>query len=286
MLLLALTGVTRLARLTGRTNLSAALLAGQVTLLAFALGQRAAGVTRVQSLTLNPNFLGHGAAMLATLMAVNAPLWLAGPSIILSAVLVALSGTRTAVYGLAVAVLVLAGRLWRTRRGAAAVSVVVIAGAALVSASNRLGDLTDLATTTFTSRREIWSVAWQAFTAFPLTGVGFARFAAYYNMHRPVNAIDYYAPHAHNAFLAAASEGGLLALAGFTALLAALVLTLLRRRAWGGLAVLTCAIVLNLADSTFWSGVVYYPLIAGLALTGIIELPQRPVLPRRGLERE
>ncbi|MFX7257629.1 O-antigen ligase family protein, partial [Acinetobacter baumannii] len=85
------------------------------------------------------------------------------------------------------------------------------------------------------SSLEIWQVAWQAFKEHPLTGIGANRFGLYYLEHRPPNALEPAAPHAHNLFLNLLAETGLLGTAAFLILWGAIVRTLIRLRAWNGL---------------------------------------------------
>ena len=125
--------------------------------------------------------------------------------------------------------------------------------------------ITDPNTLSTQSRLQIWQVAWQAFKEYPLTGIGANRFGLYYLEHRPPNALEPAAAHAHNLFLNLLAETGILGTAAFLILWGAIVWTLIRLRAWKGLVFVGIAFLLNLFDYTFFSAEVYYPLWVGIA---------------------
>jgi hypothetical protein len=248
------------------------------------LGQYFSGEPRVAGLTVNPNTLGASSVMSAGLVWLLGG-WLPGLlALVAMAGMVWISGSRAAFLGgLFLSLVWLSGlpRAWKL-----VVGTTIALGIAFVlffGWQDRLGrfmTITDPNTPSTQSRLEIWQVAWQAFKEHPLTGIGANRFGLYYLEHRPPNALEPAAPHAHNLFLNLLAETGLLGTAAFLILWGAIVRTLIRLRAWNGLVFVGIAFLLNLFDYTFFNAAVYYPLWAGIAWAMLqAEQNERAVIP-------
>lgn len=204
---------------------AAALVAGMAVQAGVALSQALADGGRGTGFAPHPNFLGHEAVVAAALA-----LALAGPLVawwgaIVAAAVVAATGSRSAALGLAGVIVVLVVRwLVERRRRAPAESrraprwqataigalatvalAATIAGALAVRGDNLLSDRN------LRERLDTWAVAWQAVNEYPFTGVGFGRFDAYAQDHRPAFGMVRTAPHAHSLALSLLSEMGWLA---------------------------------------------------------------------------
>lgn len=116
-----------------------------------------------------------------------------------------------------------------------------------------------------TSRFPIWRDALEAIGARPLFGWGPNGFPlAVATLHPDEAALRPIAAHAHNSFLAAWVDRGLVGLIGFIGLFALLSLRAIQQRDRAAAVVLLGVLILNLFDSTLLSGAVIYPLAAVL----------------------
>ncbi len=116
-----------------------------------------------------------------------------------------------------------------------------------------------------TSRFPIWRDALEAIGARPLFGWGPKGFPlAVSELHPDEDLLRPIAAHAHNSFLDAWVDRGLIGLLGFIGLLALLSLRAVQQRDRAAAVVLLGVLILNLFDSTLLSGAVIYPLAAVL----------------------
>ncbi|MER3479069.1 MAG: hypothetical protein C4327_00900 [Meiothermus sp.] len=267
--LLVFYGASYLLTHVDRSRAALMITLGLVIHLGVGVWQHFSNEPRVAGLTANPNIFGASGVVLASLV------WLLGGWRLALIALVAMTGTvwfsgsRAAFLGGACLGLAWLGGLPRAWKLAAATLVVLAIDLGLfLGGQERLGrfmTITDLNAASTQSRLQIWQVAWQAFKEHPLTGIGANRFGLYYLEHRPPDALEPTAPHAHNLFLNLLAETGLLGMSAFLILWGAIVWTLIRLRAWKGLIFLGIAFLLNLFDYTFFSAEVYYPLWVGIA---------------------
>jgi hypothetical protein len=225
--------------------------------------------SRAAGLAINPNAFGASGVVAASLV------WLLGgwrlALIALTAMIgtVWISGSRAAFLGvlfMSMIWVIQFPRAWKW-----AVGIILTAGLMMVLLpgwEDRLGRLisfTDLSSPSSQSRLEIWQVAWQAFTEYPFTGIGANRFGIYYLEHRPPNALEPAAAHAHNLFLHLLAETGLLGLFGFLGLWGSIIRMLWQMGQWAALAVIGTALFMNLFDYTWFYAGVYYPLWVAVA---------------------
>jgi O-antigen ligase len=268
---------------------AAALVAGMAVQAGVALSQALAGSGRGAGFAPHPNFLGHEAVVAAALAFA-----LAGPRVawwgaLVAAVVVAATGSRSAALGLAGVIAVLVAR-WLVDRGrrtpaesrraprwkATALGVLgavalaaTIVGALAVRGDNLLSDRN------LRERLDTWGVAWQAVTEYPFTGVGFGRFDAYAQDHRPAFGMVRTAPHAHTLALSLLSEMGWPAA---LALVAVWVVAVRGQRDRGlaraFVTFLALFVVLTLLDmSLFWTPVYVMVWLA----TGVVGSRHQPV---------
>lgn len=116
-----------------------------------------------------------------------------------------------------------------------------------------------------TSRYPIWSDALTAIAAKPLLGWGPDGFPEAVRALRPDEALlRPVAAHAHNAWLAAWVERGLVGLIGLIALFGLLGLRVIQQRDKASAVVLIGVFILSMFDTTLLSGAVIYPLAAVL----------------------
>lgn len=116
-----------------------------------------------------------------------------------------------------------------------------------------------------TSRFPIWQDAFDAIRARPLIGWGPGGFTtAVQTLHPDETLVRPIAVHAHNAFLAAWVDRGLLGTIGLVGLFALLALRAVQQRDKAAAIVLLGVLILNTFDSTLMSGGVIYPLAAVL----------------------
>lgn len=184
------------------------------------IGQRPSG------LMVNPVYFGAvcagAAAMLVHSYAPRRHAGLVLGTIALLGASVSLSGSRGALLGLVVAVLLLLGRPGRLRTSAAP-SIALVAGFAAGLGLSRLTggrDVADRLQIGSDGRSGIWRYALEAFAERPLTGHGLGQFRAAVQQHfEPAfvrdHAFDFVGaawPDAHNLVLQYAVVGGLVAL--------------------------------------------------------------------------
>jgi len=227
-------------------------------------------VERVAGFTANPNFYGIGAAASAALAALLGGAWPGGVALLLGTGIATLSGSRAAWLGLLVAAVLVLAHLpprWRYAGllGAVGVALTLTYGIGLPEQLSRLATVLDPGYLTNQSRLEIWEVAWQAFSAHPLTGIGLGGFQSYYQVHQPPDALDPHAPHAHNLLLGLMAESGILGLAGFLVLWGSVWRYLWRARAWLALGLIGVVALVNMVDSTWFAADVHYVLWAAVA---------------------
>ncbi|MCL6525460.1 MAG: O-antigen ligase family protein [Thermaceae bacterium] len=249
------------------THAALAVLAGLLVHLGYAGWQwlEAGPGARVMGFTPQPNFLGHGAVMAAGLIWVLGGRRLGGVALGVAALLLWISGSRTAFWAW-----LLLGAAWGWslgRRRWVALGLAGLLGAVALFEPEWLGRFSQALSLDHNAqaRLQFWQVALQAFRENPLGGVGFGNFTPYFNLYSPKNTIEYSPPHAHNLLLNLLAEGGALALLGVGVWLAGIVHLIVRTRAWPVLILLGVALVLNSFDFTFFSAWVYYPLLLAVA---------------------
>lgn len=116
-----------------------------------------------------------------------------------------------------------------------------------------------------TSRFPIWHDALEAIGARPLFGWGPDGFpVAVTTLHSDEMGVRPVAAHAHNSFLAAWVDRGLVGFVGFIGLFALLCIRVVQQRDRAGAVVMLGILILNMFDTTLLSGAVIYPLAAVL----------------------
>jgi O-antigen ligase len=172
--------------------------------------------------------------------------------------LVFLSGSRGALLALVPLLIswwISASRVWKwVALGIAVVGIIVFA-------SGRFRTAESLAN----SRTQIWQVAQKAFQQAPFTGIGIDNFGEYYVNNRPMDVIAPDPSHAHNLLLHLLAESGLIGLAAFCVLWGAVIVYLVRARAWPMVTLLSSAFLLNIFDYTWFSVYLQYALWVGVA---------------------
>jgi putative inorganic carbon (HCO3(-)) transporter len=143
----------------------------------------------------------------------------------LTAAVVLLSQCRGAWLGLALAALALIARLPSRPRLAAAAAVVVLGGAAIVSAPHAVFDSLLNQPLTVVSggvgnREELWATALDAIQEVPYTGMGMNMFRKVVPLLYPLSSVspDIDVAHAHNHFLQVALDLGLPGLVAYASL--------------------------------------------------------------------
>lgn len=225
---------------------------------------------REQLWSYNPNGLGAWMALGGALSVLLVrPGWLGALGFVGAGLGLWASGSRAALLGLLLAGgLAFALRLPRFWRVVLGLGIVVALVASLSGRFDpgRFGTVLDLSYRTSQQRLEIWRIALEAFREHPISGV--ASLAEYSSNHLSERARELSITeisHAHNLFLQALAEGGILGGLGAFFWVAGATWLLLHLRAWKGLALLGVVVILNLADYTFFNAGVYYPLWIGLA---------------------
>lgn len=252
--------VRAIARLGAVGAIAPGLLAGLAVQASITLGQvllAAAGPRRVAGTLIEPNLLAPVAllAALAATIAARRPERVGPIALLLSAVIIAASGSRTGGLGLAlgsVAVVVaLAQANWGRGSRALAVGLlalgVVTAGASFGLRSNGQWR----SDPNVVARFQVWEAGWATAAERPLIGVGHERLPLFFEFSTPSAPGPIFRnDHAHNAFLALAVGFGWPAAIAFGTLLVVLV----RRSPRPELAsiVLAIAVVVNLVDLSFF----------------------------------
>lgn len=259
------TGIWLFSRLNGESA-AIALLAGLALHLLYILWQLwGMGEARATGLTPQPNILGHGMVVIAGLTWAVGGNRLGGLAILLAGFGVWASGSRAALWGLLLLLLVWCWGLGRLRWPA--LGLLAFMGILLLMEPGILGRLSQAFTvdTNAQARLQFWEVAWMLAREHPLNGIGFGNFNQYFQLNMPSGAIEFAPGHSHNLFLHLLTEGGLFALSGVI-----ILLTGVARLAWKAqnravLTLLGSVLVLNIVDFTFFVAWSYYPLMMAVA---------------------
>jgi len=263
-----------IVRLDAGTWISRGLLAGLAAQAFLAVGQIITAGTaapRAAGSLMEPNLLAHVAliaALTATAVA-RRPLRVGPLAALLAIVIIAASGSRTAILGLALGAAALSATLTHRylRRRALALSAgllvvgVVVAAAVLGARSDGpWGEDPNVR-----ARCQVWQASSQIAADRPLLGVGHERLALFYEFWRPPEEGPIYRnTHAHNAWLALAAGFGWPTAVAFGVLLLA---SLWRSPRPGPAAVvLGAALTVNLVDLTFFHPAFFVPLWTALTL--------------------
>lgn len=150
--------------------------------------------------------------------------------------LLVLTQSRSALFGVGVAVVVLLAAQSRSVRWLALVACIVAIIGALVVGPSALGNLllgdggTSVGSLNFAERQEVWSRALYAIQDFPFTGVGLNQFEAVARLLYPffLAGPDAQVSHAHNDYLQTAVDFGLGGLVAYAALLSATAIVVVR----------------------------------------------------------
>ncbi len=236
---------------------------------------------RATGLTVNPNAFGASSVVVAGLTWLIGDCRLAIPALGVMISAVWISGSRAAFLGA-----LFLGMIWikglPLRWKWVTLTLLFLSAALAVGLGwgdhlGRFSSIVDISSPSSQSRLEIWRVAWQAFMEHPLTGVGANRFEIYYLEHRPIDALEPVASHAHNLFLHLLAEMGLLGLSGFLMLWGYIIWKLWQLRELRVLTVISGALIVNLFDYTWFYAGVYYPL--WVAVAWALRTPSKPELP-------
>ncbi|MDQ3397863.1 MAG: O-antigen ligase family protein [Deinococcota bacterium] len=114
-----------------------------------------------------------------------------------------------------------------------------------------------------TSRPEIWAVAWQALRDNPLSGVGAGRFGSYFAANYPGTSSEA-VQHAHNLWLAFASDYGLAGVVAILWFTFGLSMLAWRWGRWRGLLLVVPVFAMNLFDTTLLFSGVLFPLLLAM----------------------
>ena len=113
------------------------------------------------------------------------------------------------------------------------------------------------------SRLEIWTVAWQAFTSYPLQGIGHDNFLGHWQAsYGDTDQASVF--HAHNLWLVFASSYGILGLIAILWLTGGFSYFAWHWGRWRGLALVLPVFIMNTFDYTFFYSGVLFPLILAL----------------------
>ncbi len=212
----------------------------------------------------HPNLLGHSVATAGlALLATSRSAWQGGLGATLALLVVALTGSRTALLGLLAgsAVTLIAAVPGRAR------SKLLVGGAFALAALIGFGlggfDRTFAAEDrAVIERTEVWGLAWQAFLSRPWRGLE-ESFESYWKTSYRGESLEVL-QHAHSLWLEFAANYGLPGLLAILWLTGGLLWLAWRWGGWRGLALVVPVLVMNVFDYTlFYSGVLY-PLILGL----------------------
>lgn len=224
---------------------------------------------RAQGLTAHPNFLGHLSVLGGALV------WLIGPravgllALLLSFLLVYLTGSRGAF--IAWLPLMVAWIATLPRRHLYILLSVAALGSLMPFVATTPYDLGRLAETLSLGERNIqarlqtWQVSAEAFVHRPLFGIGTNQLGAFLDLNRPEETVIGQGRHGHNVLVHILAENGLLGLTGLLILFCGAVKALYRLAPWRALFFLTLVLILNSTDYTLFSAEVLYPLLVGLA---------------------
>ncbi len=212
----------------------------------------------------DPNLAGHSLGTLGlAFVSLASPLWGAlGAGITLFDMF--LTGSRAALLGVVAGLLGLAW-LWLPRKWRPGLALAALFGAAvllgLARALPQLSALRLLSFSQITARSDIWSAAWDAFTAHPLRGLGEGGFSLYWAANYGGEAVQ----HAHNFWLESAVSYGVLGLLSALALSAGLLVYAARQGGVPALILVGSVLLMNLFDTTLYYSGVLFTLMLGLA---------------------
>lgn len=256
----------------------------------------AASPERGQAWLGHPNSAGHAAAVIALAAAATAAAPLPGTvSLGVGLVSIALTGSRTALLGLAIGSVLLLTTLLR-RASPARVSrllglglLIGVALALLTQGSllKRIGELGVVDGNTVT-REAIWQVAAASFRAQPLTGLAGRSFTdAWNDAAATQTAAAQVPPHAHNLLLQMAAQFGVPGLVATVWLCGALLISARRLAGMRGLALTLAVLAMQMTDFTFFNSPVLLTLVLALNALGAARLddPQRAELLRSFADR-
>lgn len=257
--------------LGGRAWIVRGLLAGLAVQAVIAVNQAwvavGAPAARASGTLLEANVLAHAvlvSALTATAVSPR-PLRIGPPTLILAAVTIAASGSRSGTLGLALGALALALALARAHgKNQRALGGLVVAAVITSAAVLALGGRADVRWSddaNLHARAQIWQASMQVLTEHPLWGVGHERLALHYEFWQPPESGPLYRNnHAHNAWLALATGFGLPTAIVFTLACMGLAWHTWRSRAPAALAVLGVALVINLVDLTLFHPSLFLPV--------------------------
>lgn len=226
------------------------------------------GATRASGLAGHPNILGPMLLANAMLIWVVAGwrLSLAAAGAALAGVL--FSGSRTAFFGwFLMCVTWLVGLRRASLRLTSLAAVVAFTVFVLLAPQHfgRVASALNLGDQNISQRLEAWGVLGGAFLASPAFGIGSHQTEAYINLERIDRANLAHVSHAHNVFLHAATEAGLLGLGAVLILLGSLARGALGCQHRRGAYMLVVCLAVNMTDLTLFAPGVLYPLLVAIA---------------------
>jgi O-antigen ligase len=241
--------------------------------------ERLHDLPRTSGWVFNPNAFGALSAVLVVLvLIIGDSKRVSGIAVGVGLLGVVLSGSRTALLGLILSVLMFL--ILKSHRAALLASVLGIITVGLIGFSTTqpnqpvLRAINIFREDGFADRRDVYSAAWQVFVESPITGAGQLQPALQKRFDqeaaRPGKLAEA-ATHAHNLALQTVGEGGLLSLAGVLTLWASVSWYALQQRARehsrAALLLLMVVGVLNTFDYLFYFAPVYaaFGLAAALA---------------------
>jgi hypothetical protein len=228
-------------------------------------------VNRVALWFAQPNLLGHTvAALLLCGLAISKRGWLSLLLAVLGLVLIALTGSRTAllVVALGIPLLALQNLSARARPLALSVMVVLAVLALVVTPGIRRDGISLLDDGNSIPRTRIWQIAWRATLEYPF-GLGSGGFPAFFESQVgdvPHDQIQ----HAHNFWLELSARYGFLGLVASVWISFGLVWVGWNRGRWRGLTLVILMLLLNITDNTLLYQGVFCPFI--LTLNALLEV--------------
>jgi hypothetical protein len=245
----------------------------------FAAGRSLESVRPLPRISLwfaQPNFLGHSAAVLLLCgLALSQRGWLNVFLVLGGLVLIAFTGSRTALLGAVVGVpLLIIQSLSVRARLVSFVAFVVIVALLLVFAQGIRRDATSLFVDgNLTPRTQIWQIAWMAMMDYPF-GLGDRGFSAYFE--QLISTVPHEAiQHAHNFWLDLGVRYGLLGLIAAGWISVGLLFLAWGKARWVGLSLLGAIYLMNITDNTLLFQGVLFPLV--LTLNSLNQIPFRAV---------
>jgi hypothetical protein len=214
----------------------------------------------------HPNIAGHIIATIAmTVQILNRSMILALITFVLSTFDVTLTGSRTALIGIAASIPLIATMSRQSKRSIQIiVGIIIVLGLSTIIVSPQLiTRLNVLEIGKETPRSTIWGIAWQAFSQHPWTGLTDNSFSTYFLQNAP-NITNDAVQHAHNIWLEMAQRFGIAGLMSVSILTGGLLRIAWRLARTRGLGFVIPILIMNAFDTTLLQPAILCCLYLGL----------------------